>query len=42
MDIGDLGFADNNAINSAEKNDEESKEKQKFINDNIISKRYNL
>ena len=42
MDIGDLGFADNNAINSAEKNDEESKEKQKFINDNIISKGYNL
>ena len=41
LDIGDLGFEDEKAGNKAVKIDE-NPEKQKYINDNIISKGYNL
>ena len=41
LDIGDLGFDDQQQANSINKVDE-NPEKQKYINDNIISKGYNL
>ena len=41
LDIGDLGFDDENQQKGTSKIDE-NPEKQKYINDNIISKGYNL
>ena len=41
LDIGDLGFDDENQQKVVSKTDE-NPEKQKYINDNIISKGYNL
>ena len=41
LDIGDLGFDDENQQKEVSKIDE-NPEKQKYINDNIISKGYNL
>ena len=41
LDIGDLGVEDQNAHNKGDKKDD-NQDKQKYINDNIISKGYNL
>ena len=41
LDIGDLGVEEQNQQNKGVKKDD-NQEKQKYINDNIISKGYNL
>lgn len=41
LDIGDLGVEEQNLQNKGAKKDD-NQEKQKYINDNIISKGYNL
>jgi len=42
FDIGDLGFDDDEQKEKKVKVQDENPEKQKFINDNIIAKGYNL
>ena len=42
FDIGDLGFDDDQQKKEEIQKQDENPEKQKFINDNIIAKGYNL
>ena len=42
MDIGDLGFGDSDSAKNEVNKTVEDEEKRKYINDNIISKGYNL